>query len=322
MRKIALLTSGGDAPGMNAVIYAVVRSAIANGIDVMGIEKGFDGLIKNEMKLMTRMSVEGIIQRGGTILKTGRSECFMTEEGRRQAVKTLKIHGIEAVIVCGGDGSFNGALELSRMGILAVGIPCTIDNDMEYTDYTIGFDTAVGTVIDAVSKIQDTASSHDRTTIVEVMGRNCGDIAIYSGITVGAESILIPEIPSDSESLCHRIVEAQDLGKSHVIIIRAEGCEMQTDELVDLISSEIGVETRKVVLGYVQRGGNPSMMDRLRASMLGYEAVRLLKEGVEEMGVAVGIKDDHVISMSLQEALNTPATSPLELIKLFEYLSH
>lgn len=320
MRKIALLTSGGDAPGMNAVIFAVVRSALANGMDVMGIEKGFDGLIKNEMKLMTRLSVEGIIQRGGTVLKTGRSERFMTEEGRRQAVKTLKIHGIDAVIICGGDGSFNGALELFKLGIPVVGIPCTIDNDMGYTDYTIGFDTAVGTVIEAVSKIQDTASSHDRTTIVEVMGRNCGDIAIYSGITVGAESILIPEIPSNSDSLCRKITEVQDQGKSHVIIIRAEGCEMQTDELADLLYREVGAETRKVVLGYVQRGGSPSMMDRLRASMLGYEAVRLIKEGAE--GIAVGIKDDHVISMSLQEALDTPAATPLELIKLFELLSN
>lgn len=320
MRKIALLTSGGDAPGMNAAISAVVRSAMANGMDVMGVEKGFDGLIKDEMKLMTRMSVEGIIQRGGTILKTGRSERFMTEEGRTQAVKTLKIHGIDAVIICGGDGSFNGALELSRMGVPVVGIPCTIDNDMGYTDYTIGFDTAVGTVIDAVSKIQDTASSHDRTTIVEVMGRNCGDIAIYSGITVGAESILIPELPSDPDQLCRRIIEAQDLGKSHVIIIRAEGCELQTDELVELIYREIGAETRKVVLGYVQRGGSPSMMDRLRASMLGHEAVKLIKAGAE--GIAVGIRNDHVISMDLQEALETPAASPLELIELFELLSN
>ncbi|MDO4544966.1 MAG: ATP-dependent 6-phosphofructokinase [Bacillota bacterium] len=319
MRKIALLTSGGDAPGMNTVIHVVVRSSMAYGIDVMGVERGFDGLIKDEMKLMNRASIEGIMQRGGTVLKTGRSEEFRTEEGRLQAVKNLKLHGIEAVIVCGGDGSFNGALELSKLGITVICIPCTIDNDMGYTDYTIGFDTAVGTVLDAVSKIQDTASSHDRSTIVEVMGRNCGDIAVYAGLTVGAECVLIPEIPIKPEAVCQKIIEAKDRGKSHGIIIRAEGSDISTDELADLVYAETGIEVRKVVLAYVQRGGSPSMMDRLRACLLGHEAVKLINEGSES--AAVGIKDDHPIRIDLKEAVDTPTICNLKLIELSEHLS-
>ena len=320
MRKIAILTSGGDAPGMNAAIRTVFLSASAFGMDVMGVERGFDGLINDEMKPLDRASVEDIMQRGGTILKTARSEAFMTEEGRKQAAKKLKLHGIEALIVCGGDGSFHGALELSKLGITVIGIPCTIDNDMGYTDYTIGFDTAVSTVIDAVSKIQDTASSHDRSTIIEVMGRNCGDIAIYAGLTSGAESIIIPEIPNDAESICRKIIEAQDRGKNHSIIIRAEGADISTDDLADAIYNETGIEVRKVVLGYMQRGGSPSAMDRLRACMMGHEAVRLIHENAKS--TAVGIKNDTIINMDLQEALDTPAACNLQLIKLSEFLSN
>lgn len=319
MRKIAILTSGGDAPGMNAVIRTVFKSATSFGMDVMGVERGFDGLINDEMKLLDRASVEDIMQRGGTVLKTARSEAFLTEEGRKQAARKLRLHGIEAVIVCGGDGSFHGALELSKLGITTIGIPCTIDNDMGYTDYTIGFDTAVGTVLDAVSKIQDTACSHDRSTIIEVMGRNCGDIAIYAGLTSGAEGILIPEIPNDAEAICRKIIEAQDHGKSHSIIILAEGSDISTDDVADAIYRDTGVEVRKVVLGYMQRGGSPSMMDRLRACMLAHEAVRLIYENSES--TAVGIKNDTVINMGLQEAIDAPASCNLNLIKLAEFLS-
>ena len=318
MKKIALLTSGGDAPGMNTVIHAVVRSAIGYGIDVMGVERGYDGLIRDEMQLLDRASVNGIIQRGGTVLKTGRSEEFKTEEGRRKAARKLKLHGIEGVIVCGGDGSFCGALELSKLGVPVIGIPGTIDNDMGYTDYTIGFDTAVGTVLDAVSKVQDTASSHDRTTIIEVMGRGCGDIAIYAGLTCGADCILIPEVPMDGHAVCQKIIESMDMGKTHSILIRAEGFGISTDELETLIKEEIGLEVRKVVLGYVQRGGSPSMMDRLRACQMGNEAVRLLNEGT--YNVAVGIKDDHIINIPLQEAIDTPSGCDLKLCQLAECL--
>ena len=303
---------------MNTVIHAVVRSAIGYGIDVMGVERGYDGLIKDEMQLMNRSRVDGIIQRGGTILKTGRSEEFKTEEGRKQALKKLKLHGIEAVIICGGDGSFRGALELSKLGIPVIGIPGTIDNDMGYTDYTIGFDTAVSTVLDAVSKVQDTASSHDRTTIVEVMGRGCGDIAIYAGLTCGADCILIPEIPLDGHAVCQKIIDSMDMGKTHSILIRAEGFGISTDELEEQIKAETGLEVRKVVLGYVQRGGSPSMMDRLRACQMGNEAVRLLNEGT--FNVAVGIRDDHVMNIPLQEAIETPSSCDLKLCQLAEFL--
>lgn len=319
MKKIALITSGGDAPGMNTVIYAVVRSAIGHSIDVMGVERGYDGLINDEMHFMDRASIAGIIQRGGTVLKTGRSEAFMTEEGRKRAVKKLRLHGIEGVIVCGGDGSFRGALELSKLGIPVIGIPGTIDNDMGYTDYTIGFDTAVGTVLDAVSKVQDTALSHDRTTIIEVMGRECGDIAIYSGLTCGADCILIPEIPMDCHEVCQKVVDSMDMGKPSSIIIRAEGFDISTDTLTKHIKEETGLEVRKVVLGYVQRGGSPSMMDRLRACQMGDEAVRLLEEGCAN--VAVGIKDDHIIHIDLQKAINTPSECDLKLCQLAEFLS-
>ena len=190
MKKIGILTSGGDAPGMNAVIRTVVRAGTAYGMDVMGIQRGYSGLIDDDMKFMDNASVEDIMQRGGTILKTARCEEFLTESGRKTALKNLRLHGIDSLIVCGGDGSFHGADLLDELGMNVMCIPCTIDNDMGYTDYTIGFDTAVGTVIDAVSKIQDTAGSHGRTTIVEVMGRNCGDIALYAGIAAGVECCL------------------------------------------------------------------------------------------------------------------------------------
>ena len=319
MKKIALLTSGGDAPGMNTVIHAVVRSAIGRGMDVMGVERGYDGLIRDDMHYMDRASVEGIIQRGGTVLKTARSEEFKTEEGRKRAVKKLKLHGIEGVIVCGGDGSFRGALELSKLGVPVIGIPGTIDNDMGYTDYTIGFDTAVGTVLDAVSKVQDTALSHDRSTIIEVMGRGCGDIAIYAGLTCSADCILIPEIPMTGEEVCQKIIESMDLGKSHSLILRAEGFGIPSDVLTAKIEEETGLEVRKVVLGYVQRGGSPTMMDRLRACQMGDEAVRLMQE--DRANVAIGIKDDHIMHMDLEEAINTPSACDLKLCQLAEFLT-
>ena len=205
MKKIGILTSGGDAPGMNAVIRTVVRAGTAYGMDVMGIQRGYSGLIDDDMKFMDNASVEDIMQRGGTILKTARCEEFLTESGRKTALKNLRLHGIDSLIVCGGDGSFHGADLLDELGMNVMCIPCTIDNDMGYTDYTIGFDTAVGTVIDAVSKIQDTAGSHGRTTIVEVMGRNCGDIALRAGLAGGAEFVMIPERDYDIGDVCRKM---------------------------------------------------------------------------------------------------------------------
>lgn len=320
MKKIGILTSGGDAPGMNAVIRAVVRSGLSMGMDVMGIERGYDGLIDDEMTLMGRSSVADIMQRGGTILKTARSERFMTPEGRQHALKILKLHGIEALVVCGGDGSYKGALELSKLGMPVIGIPCTIDNDMGYTDYTIGFDTAVNTVLDAVSNIRDTASSHDRTTIIEVMGRDCGDIAAFAGVTGGAESVLVPEIKSDVDAVCRKIVEARDKGKRHSIIIRAEGADISTDDLAETIYEQTGSEARKVVLAYVQRGGSPTMEDRLRAALMGYEAVKLIDSGSKSC--AIGIVNDRIVTMELQKAVETKRKPHLDLIRLSDLLSN
>ena len=319
MKKIGILTSGGDAPGMNAVIRTVVRAGTAYGMDVMGIQRGYSGLIDDDMKFMDNASVEDIMQRGGTILKTARCEEFLTESGRKTALKNLRLHGIDSLIVCGGDGSFHGADLLDELGMNVMCIPCTIDNDMGYTDYTIGFDTAVGTVIDAVSKIQDTAGSHGRTTIVEVMGRNCGDIALYAGIAAGVECIMIPEVKQDPYDVCKKLVEARDKGKNHSIIIRAEGAAVSTDDIADVIYKETGFEVRKVILSYVQRGGNPSAMDRLRACTMGYEAVRLINE--ESSSRAIGIRDDRVINVEIKEAVNAPAMCNLELVELAEFLS-
>ena len=319
MKKIGILTSGGDAPGMNAVIRTVVRAGTAYGMDVMGIQRGYSGLIDDDMKFMDNASVEDIMQRGGTILKTARCEEFLTESGRKTALKNLRLHGIDSLIVCGGDGSFHGADLLDELGMNVMCIPCTIDNDMGYTDYTIGFDTAVGTVIDAVSKIQDTAGSHGRTTIVEVMGRNCGDIALYAGIAAGVECIMIPEVKQDPYDVCKKLVEARDKGKNHSIIIRAEGAAVSTDDIADVIYKETGFEVRKVILSYVQRGGNPSAMDRLRACTMGYEAVRPINE--ESGSRAIGIRDDRVINVEIKEAANAPAICNLELVELAEFLS-
>ena len=319
MKKIGILTSGGDAPGMNAVIRTVVRAGTAYGMDVMGIQRGYSGLIDDDMKFMDNASVEDIMQRGGTILKTARCEEFLTESGRKTALKNLRLHGIDSLIVCGGDGSFHGADLLDELGMNVMCIPCTIDNDMGYTDYTIGFDTAVGTVIDAVSKIQDTAGSHGRTTIVEVMGRNCGDIALYAGIAAGVECIMIPEVKQDPYDVCKKLVEARDKGKNHSIIIRAEGAAVSTDDIADVIYKETGFEVRKVILSYVQRGGNPSAMDRLRACTMGYEAVRLINE--ESSSRAIGIREDRVINVEIKEAVNAPAMCNLELVELAEFLS-
>ncbi len=319
MKKIGILTSGGDAPGMNAVIRTVVRAGISCGMDVMGIQQGYRGLIDDDMKFMDATDVEDIMQRGGTILRTARCEEFLTEEGRETALKNLRLHGIDSLIVCGGDGSFKGAQLLNGLGMNVMCIPCTIDNDMGYTDYTIGFDTAVGTVIDAVSKIQDTAGSHGRTTIVEVMGRNCGDIALYAGIAAGVECIMIPEVAQEPYDVCRRIVEARDKGKNHSIIIRAEGAAVSTDDIADVIYRETGFEVRKVILSYVQRGGTPSASDRLRACMMGYEAVRLINEQSDSR--AVGIQDDHIINVEIKEAVETSTVCNLELVELAEFLS-
>lgn len=302
MKSIGVLTSGGDAPGMNAAIRAVVRMGIAKGVKVLGIERGYNGLVNGEIFEMNRSSVSDIIQRGGTILKTARSEEFKTEEGRKKAFNVLKVFGIEGLIVIGGDGSFRGAQLLSNEhGIKTVGIPGTIDNDLAYTDYTIGFDTALNTVLDAINKLRDTSTSHERVSIVEVMGRSCGDIALYSGLAGGAESIIIPEKKFDFNELCKTIIEGKVRGKLHNLVLLAEGVG-GAGQLAKDIQEVTGIETRATVLGHIQRGGSPSAFDRILASRLGARAVEVLLEDKSQR--VIGLKNNEIVDIDIAEALS------------------
>jgi len=320
VKKIAVLTSGGDAPGMNAAIRAVVRGAIYHGMKVYGIERGYEGLINGEFLEMKVSSVSDIMQRGGTFLKTARSKRFMTAEGFQRAIEMLENYEIDGLVVIGGDGSYKGGLELTKAGKTVIGLPGTIDNDLAYTDYTIGFDTAVNTVLSAIGNIRDTSSSHERSTVVEVMGRNCGDIALYAGLTGGAESILIPEEPVDIEKICGMLIQGKKRGKMHSVILRAEGVEMSTNELASIIAEKTEMDTKVVVLGYIQRGGSPTARDRLLASRMGYKAVELLLQ--ENMtSKAVGVKGEEIVSYELEEALNMPKNHDGSLMKLAEILS-
>lgn len=320
MKRIAVLTSGGDAPGMNAAIRAVVRGALYHDMEVFGIERGYEGLMNGDFKEMTVSSVSDIMQRGGTTLKTARSKRFMTPEGFQRAVDMLDNFKIEGLVVIGGDGSYRGGLELSKIGKTVIGLPGTIDNDLAYTDYTIGFDTAVNTVLSAIGNIRDTSSSHERGTVIEVMGRNCGDIALYAGLTGGAESILIPEEPVDIGKICRTLIRGKNRGKMHSVILRAEGVEMSAEELAKTITERTGIDIKIVVLGYIQRGGSPTARDRMLASRTGYKAVELLlQEGMTSK--AVGIKGDEIVYYDLEEALNMPRTHDKLLMDLAEILS-
>jgi 6-phosphofructokinase 1 len=319
MKKIAVLTSGGDSPGMNAAIRAVVRSALYEELEIFGIERGFEGLIAGEISQMDRRSVSDVIQRGGTILKTARSESFMTSEGFKMALNMLLSFQIEGLIVIGGNGSLRGAAELADSGVNVIGLPGTIDNDLPFTDFTIGFDTAVNTVLSAIGNVRDTSSSHDRTTIIEVMGAKCGDIAVYAGITGGAEIILTPERATDLHEICRILIENKNKGKTSSIILKAEGVEVSTEVLEREISERTGLEVKMVILGYIQRGGTPTANDRMIASRLGYEAVRLLKDGIA--GKAVGIVGGEVRSFDLREALEMKDTKIIDLTFLTDILS-
>lgn len=318
MKRIAVLTSGGDAPGMNAALRAVVRKAIHEEVEVFGVMQGYQGLIDDDMTALDVGDVGDIIQRGGTILQSARCPDFMTEEGQQRAVEHLRRRAIEGVVVIGGDGSFKGAQRLSELGIPAVGVPATIDNDINGTEFTIGFDSALNTVIEAVDKIRDTASSHDRTFIVEVMGRDAGDLALWSGVAGGAESILIPEEPTDLEEVFHRLRRSYNRGKKHSIIIVAEGI-MSATELSEKLEDTFGVETRVSILGHMQRGGSPSARDRVIASQYGAKAVELLLEG--KKSYAVGMKNHTIISYPLHEVFNGETSFDSELLKLSKQLS-
>ena len=318
MKKIAVLTSGGDAPGMNAAIRAVVRTAIHNGIEVMGVQRGYAGLINGELFPMNRSSVSDIIQRGGTILRTARCKEFKQEEVRQKAAQILADNGVDALVVIGGDGSFTGAKLLSKLGVKTVGLPGTIDNDLTYTDYTIGFDTALNTVVDAIDKIRDTSTSHERVSIVEVMGRDCGDIAVHTGVACGAEYIITPEKGYDKDELCRVILEGKKAGKIHNLILLAEGVG-GASELAKYVEEQTGIETRATVLGHIQRGGAPSAFDRVLASRMGSKAIELLMEG--KTSRVVGIKDNQIFDQDIDEALALDRTFDEKLYEISEEIS-
>lgn len=319
MKTIAVLTSGGDAPGMNAAIRAVVRSGLAKGFNVMGVRRGYSGLINGEIIPMDRHSVADIIQRGGTILRTARCEEFKTEEGRKRGANILRTFGIDGLVVIGGDGSFKGAQLLSKLGISAVGLPGTIDNDLPYTEYTIGFDTANNTVLDAINKLRDTSTSHERVSIVEVMGRNCGDIALYAGLAGGAESIIVPERGYNKDKLCRTILEGKMRGKMHNLIILAEGIG-GAEELAQEVEEITGIEARATKLGHIQRGGSPTCMDRVWASRMGYRAIELLEEGKSSR--VVGVKDGKIFDMDIDDALAVPRQFDEKLYEIANALSY
>lgn len=318
MKKIAVLTSGGDAPGMNAAIRAIVRTALNNGIEVMGVQRGYSGLINGELFSMNKTSVSDIIQRGGTILRTARCPEFKNEEVRKKAAKILQAYGVEALVVIGGDGSFTGAKLLSKLGIKTIGLPGTIDNDLAYTDFTLGFDTALNTVVDAINKIRDTSTSHERVSIVEVMGRNCGDLALYSGIAGGAESIIVPELEFDKDELCKTILEGKNKGKMHNLIILAEGVG-GAFELAKEVEEVTGIETRATVLGHIQRGGSPSAIDRVLASRMGAKAIEVLLEG--KTSRVIGIRNNEIIDQDIDEALDMESKFDKELYEISKTLA-
>ncbi len=301
MNTIGVLTSGGDAPGMNAAVRAVVRTAIALGMKVKGIRRGYNGLIEGDIIDLDVRSVSDIIHRGGTVLYTARSPRFKTEEGMKEAIDNCKKHGIEGIVVIGGDGSYRGARDLSLRGIPCVGVPGTIDNDISSTEYTIGFDTAMNTAMEMVDKIRDTAQSHDRCSVVEVMGRRAGYLALQTGIAVGATAVLVPEVEFKIEDVINKIKETQKTGKKHFIIVVAEGVG-GVEEIAKKIEEETGVESRATVLGHVQRGGNPTVRDRVMATEMGYSAVKLLKDGIGNR--VIGWKQGEIVNYDIYEALN------------------
>lgn len=285
IKTIAVLTSGGDAPGMNAAIRGVVRKGLYHGLKVYGIQRGYEGLIHGEFREMSLGSVADIVHRGGTMLMTARSQEMYTPEGQRKAAAQLREHGVDALVVIGGDGSYRGAQTLAAQGIKVMGIPGTIDNDIPGTDLTIGFDTAVNTVLEAASKIRDTATSHERTFVIEVMGRTCGNIALQAGIACGAESILVPEVPFDLDEVVAKLRRGHQRGKNHSIILVAEGVG-SAYTIAEEVRKRSGFETRVTILGHLQRGGNPSAMDIVLASAMGGKAVEALLEGQSEMMTA------------------------------------
>ena len=317
--SIAVLTSGGDAPGMNAAVRAVVRTAIYKGMDVYGVQRGYNGLITGEVVKMDLRSVSDIIHRGGTVLYTARSPKFRTAEGVKQAADYCRGLGIKGVVVIGGDGSYRGARDLTHAGIPCVGLPGTIDNDISSTDYTIGFDTAMNTAMHMVDNIRDTSQSHDRCSVVEVMGRNAGYLALHTGIACGATAVLVPEVPFDlKKDVVAKITRTQATGKKNFIVVVAEGVG-GTETIAKQIQELTGIDTRATILGHVQRGGSPTVRDRVLATQMGYHAVELLEKGIGNR--VVGIKDDKVVDFDIDKALEMHKPFEEELFKIADVVS-
>ena len=318
-KSIAVLTSGGDAPGMNAAVRAVVRTGLNFGMKVYGVMRGYNGLLTGDLKELNMRSVSDIMQHGGTALYTARSPEFNTPAGVEKAANMCREKGIEGVVVIGGDGSFRGARDLTNAGINCIGVPGTIDNDIACTDYTIGYDTALNTAMEMIDRIRDTTESHDRCSVVEVMGRRCGDIALNTGVAVGALTTLVPEIPYDfHRDVLDRIRLAQSTGKRHYIIVVAEGVG-NTEELAQRIQRHTGIETRATILGHVQRGGAPTLRDRVVASRMGYHAAELLFNGIGNRVVAM--KGEQIVDFDITEALNMPRTFDEKMYRVSAVLS-
>ena len=318
-KKIALLTSGGDAPGMNAAIRSVTRAALHHGMEVIGIRHGYTGVFKRDFIKLDALSVSDIICKGGTILYTSRCEEMRTEEGIETAVKMCQDEGFDALVVIGGDGSFRGAAELAKRGVKCIGIPATIDNDFGGSEYSIGFDTACDTCIQMIDKLQDSMSAHDRCSVVEVMGRNSGNIALHAGIGTGATAILVPEVPFDfDKDVIGKINEAQKSNKNHYLIVVSEGVKV-TKELAERIRKEKNIETTENVLGYVQRGGSPAIRDRLTASLMGEKAIRLIDEDVTDRIVV--LQKGTIVDIDLLSSVNLKSMFNTEMYEVANKLS-
>ncbi|MFA5658499.1 MAG: 6-phosphofructokinase [Oscillospiraceae bacterium] len=315
---IGVLTSGGDAPGMNAAVRAVARAAIKKGMKVIGIRRGYNGLISGDMFEMNERSVSDIIQRGGTILYTARCPEFRYEEGLQKAKTRCLDAGLDGIVVIGGDGSFRGAADLSARGIPCVGLPGTIDNDISCTEYTIGYDTAMNTAIEMVDKIRDTAQSHDRCSVVEVMGRNAGYIAVNTGIACGATSIITTEEPYNLDDIANKMLESRKTGKQHFIIVVSEGIG-NSEQIAKTIEEKTGIESRATILGHVQRGGNPTVRDRVVATQMGYYAVELLKKDIGNR--VVGMKDNKIVDFDIHEALKMKKPFEIDLYNIADEIS-
>ena len=316
IKRIGVLTSGGDSPGMNAAVRAVVRTSLANGVECVGIRRGWQGLITSDFVPLTRESVGHILSRGGTMLYTARSEDFMTEKGRQKAVATCKMLGLDGIVAIGGDGTFRGALELSRLGVPVVGVPATIDNDVGCTNYTIGFDTACNTAIECIDRLRDTMQSHERCSVVEVMGRNAGFLALYVGIAVGATAVLVPEHETDfQKDVVERIQDSRLAGNTHFMIVVAEGAGSAVD-IGKQIHDALGMEPRVTVLGHIQRGGSPTARDRETATRMGYYAVNAMVEG--RGNCIIGTQEGGIVEIPIEEALTMKKHLQMDRYRIME----